>query len=212
MAYCSYLVDLWCSGIRPDIDHVDSGGDEWRQNQTVSFLGGIIKAAAAGVPAGVMQLVTKVRHRQPVDYLQGQRSKVTTGQSREFKFYSDFIYLHISMRRIYAFQLFKRWFEMFKNMAKWCRKTVKQILQIRDRKQKPEGGRGGEDSRTSGWKTNPAGGKSWRETKSKTWPDATYHQDSLINLAIKMPRQQIGAEDCCLEGQAGDRITPSTWQ
>lgn len=130
------------------------------------------------------------------------------GHSREFKFYSDFIYLHISMGRIYAFHLFKRW---FKNMAKWCRKTVKQILQIRDRKQKPEGGRG-EDSRTSGWKTNPAGGKSWRETKSKKWTDAAYHQDSLINLAVKMPRQQIGAEDGCLQGQAGDRMTPSTWQ
>ncbi len=69
-------MDLRRSGIRPDVDHVDSGGDERRQNQTVPFLGGVVEAAAAGVPAGVMQLVPKVRHRQPVDDLRGQRSKV----------------------------------------------------------------------------------------------------------------------------------------
>ena len=67
------------SGIRPHVDHVDPGGDERRQNQTVSGLGGVSEAAAAGVPAGVMQLVPKVRHRQPVDHLTGQRSKVTAG-------------------------------------------------------------------------------------------------------------------------------------
>lgn len=97
---CLYLVYLRCSGIRPDVDHVDSGGDERRENQTVSFLGGVAKAAAAGVPAGVMQLVTKVRHRQPVDDLQRQRSKVTTGQSRQVKGFDSY-------KRIYAFYLFK---------------------------------------------------------------------------------------------------------
>lgn len=65
-----YLVDLRCSGIRPHIDHVDPGGDERRQNQAVSFLGGVTEAAAAGVPARVMELIVKVRHRQPVDDLQ----------------------------------------------------------------------------------------------------------------------------------------------
>lgn len=69
---CLYLVDLWSSRIGSDVEHVDSGGDQRRQNQTVPFLGGIIEAAAAGVPTGVMQLVTKVWHRQPVDDLQGQ--------------------------------------------------------------------------------------------------------------------------------------------
>lgn len=67
-----YLVDLWRSRIGSDVEHVDSGGDQRRQNQTVPFLGGITEAAAAGVPTGVMQLVTKVWHRQPVDDLRGQ--------------------------------------------------------------------------------------------------------------------------------------------
>lgn len=101
MVHCLYLVDLRRSGIGPDINHIDSGGDERRQNQTVSFLGGVTEAAAAGVPAGVMQLITKVWHRQPVDDLQGQRSKVITGQSRLFPI------LLVQLRRIYVFYLFE---------------------------------------------------------------------------------------------------------
>lgn len=79
-----YLVDLRSSRIGSDVEHVDSGGDQRRQNQTVPFLGGIAKAAAAGVPTGVMQLVTKVWHWQPVDDLQGQvqGQKVSAGQVR----------------------------------------------------------------------------------------------------------------------------------
>lgn len=67
-----YLVDPRSSRIGSDVEHVDSGGDQRRQNQTVPFLGGITETAAAGVPTGVMQLVTKVWHRQPVDDLQGR--------------------------------------------------------------------------------------------------------------------------------------------
>lgn len=73
---CLYLVDLRRSGLRPHVNHVDSGRDERRQNQTVPPLGGVSEAAAAGVPAGVVQLVTEVRHRQPVNHLTGQSSKV----------------------------------------------------------------------------------------------------------------------------------------
>lgn len=51
MAINKDLVDLRSSGIRFHIDHVDPGRNERRKNQTVSFLGGITKAAAAGVPS-----------------------------------------------------------------------------------------------------------------------------------------------------------------
>lgn len=60
------------SGVRFHVHHVDPGRNERRKNQPVSFLGGVAKAAAAGVPAGVVQLVPQVGHRQPVDHLTRQ--------------------------------------------------------------------------------------------------------------------------------------------
>lgn len=87
-------MDSWFSGVRPDVDHIDSGGDERRQNQAVSFLGGIAEAATAGVPARVMQLVTKVRHRQPVDDLRGRGQR-----SRQVKVESSFIQTNLEENR-----------------------------------------------------------------------------------------------------------------
>lgn len=49
-----YLLDLRRSGVRPHVHHVDPGGDERREDQAVPFLGGVAKAAAAGVPARVV--------------------------------------------------------------------------------------------------------------------------------------------------------------
>lgn len=68
---CLHLVVPWSSRIGPDVHHVDPGGDERWQDQAVPLLGGVVEAAAAGVPARMVQLVTEVRHRQPVDDLQG---------------------------------------------------------------------------------------------------------------------------------------------
>lgn len=67
------LVDPRRSGVGSDVDHVDPGGDQGRQDQAVPVLGRVAEAAAAGVPAGVMQLVVHVGHRQPVDHLRTQR-------------------------------------------------------------------------------------------------------------------------------------------
>lgn len=66
-----HLVKLWRSRVGPNIQHVDPGGDERRQDQAVPLLGGVIEAAATGIPARVVQLVTEVWHRQTVDDLQG---------------------------------------------------------------------------------------------------------------------------------------------
>lgn len=65
----NHLVYFRRPRVRADVDHVDSGRDERRQDETVSFLRGVAEAAAAGVPARVMQLIAEVWHRQPVDDL-----------------------------------------------------------------------------------------------------------------------------------------------
>lgn len=67
------LVDPRRSGLGSDVDHVDPGGNERRQNEPVPGSGRVAEAAAAGVPTGVMQLIVQVRHRQPVDHLQTGR-------------------------------------------------------------------------------------------------------------------------------------------
>lgn len=76
------LVDPRSSGIRFHVHHVDPGGNERRQNQPVSLLGSVAEAAAAGVPAGVVQLVPEVGHRQPVDHLARRSTKADTRSER----------------------------------------------------------------------------------------------------------------------------------
>lgn len=63
-------MDPWSSGLRPNVDDVDPGGDEGRQDQAVPGLGQVSEAAAAGVPARVVQLIIQVGHGQTVDHLQ----------------------------------------------------------------------------------------------------------------------------------------------
>lgn len=50
------------SYVRACVHHVNPGGDEGRQDQSVALLGGVSEAAAAGVPPGVMQLILDVGH------------------------------------------------------------------------------------------------------------------------------------------------------
>lgn len=76
------LVDPRSSGFRFHVHHVDPGGNERRQNQSVSLLGGVTEAATAGVPAGVVQLVPEVGHRQPVDHLARQSTKADRRSER----------------------------------------------------------------------------------------------------------------------------------
>lgn len=78
-------MDSRLAGLRPDVDHVDSGRDERGQNQAVSFLGGVTEAAAAGVPSGVMQLIAKVRNRQPVDDLAEEEVDQKRNRKKEMR-------------------------------------------------------------------------------------------------------------------------------
>lgn len=65
-----YLKKPGSSRVGSYIHHVDAGGDQAGEDQAVPLLGGVPEAAAAGVPAGVVQLVPQVGHRQAVDHLQ----------------------------------------------------------------------------------------------------------------------------------------------
>ena len=63
-----YFVDLrsfWISGV----DDVDSAGGDPRQEHEAAVLAGLAVAAAAGVPAEMMQLITNVQHWQTMDHL-----------------------------------------------------------------------------------------------------------------------------------------------
>lgn len=59
-------------GIRPHVHDVDPGGDKAGKHQEVPGFGGIAVAAAAGVPAGMVQLIPQVGHREPMDHLEKQ--------------------------------------------------------------------------------------------------------------------------------------------
>lgn len=75
-----YLEKPRSSQVSSHIHHVDAGGDEAGEDQAVPLLGGIPKAAAAGVPPRVVQLVPQVGHGQAVDHLQSP-SPAYTGLS-----------------------------------------------------------------------------------------------------------------------------------
>lgn len=66
-------LDNLVQGRRPRIlrrvDHIHATGQQRRKNQEAPARGGIAMAGAAGVPAGVMQLVADVGGREPVDHL-----------------------------------------------------------------------------------------------------------------------------------------------
>lgn len=68
-----YLMDPGGPQVGAGVDHVYPGRDQAGKNETVALLGGVSKAAAAGVPAGMVQLVVNVGHRQAVDDLRGGR-------------------------------------------------------------------------------------------------------------------------------------------
>lgn len=65
-----YLEEPGSSRVGSHVHHVDAGGDQAGEDQAVPLLGGVPKAAAAGVPARVVQLIPQVGHGQAVDHLQ----------------------------------------------------------------------------------------------------------------------------------------------
>lgn len=65
-------MDPGSSRVRSHVHHVNPRGDETGENEAISALGGVPKAAAAGVPAGVMELVLQIGHGQAMDHLQSQ--------------------------------------------------------------------------------------------------------------------------------------------
>lgn len=59
-------------GVSPSVHHVNPRSVEAGKDQPVASLGGVSKAAAASVPAGVMKLIVNVWHLQPVNNLVGK--------------------------------------------------------------------------------------------------------------------------------------------
>lgn len=70
------LVESGFSGLGADVDHVDPRGDEGGEDEAVPLLGRIAEAAAAGVPATVVELVVDVGHRKAVDDLQNKLNRL----------------------------------------------------------------------------------------------------------------------------------------
>ena len=71
-----YLVDSWLPRVGAHIDDVDAGGEERRQDEAVAVLGRIPKAATAGVPSRVVQLILHMGHVQTVDDLCEQQNQI----------------------------------------------------------------------------------------------------------------------------------------
>lgn len=69
-----YLMDPGGPQVGAGVDHVYPGRDQAGKKETVALFGGVSEAAAAGVPAGMVQLVVNVGHRQAVDDLRGGRA------------------------------------------------------------------------------------------------------------------------------------------